>query len=215
MRLSMDQQVLEAAATLLTGLALGVVYSVLAAVRARRGRVAGAALDILFCTLFAAALFLLGMGAGRGRLRLYMPLLALGGVGAWTSLFGAATVRRLSRAFDCFAAMRRKLTLPIAKTGRKIEKSLKSIFSKLIKWFTITSKRATKVRLRTEAHAVRKEAAYEAEAFQYIYEDCRSGADCVRGDQPCEREKPHRGGRSGSGCAAGKSGRRTAEKRGA
>ena len=69
MELSLQRQILEAAATLLLGLALGGVYTVLSVLRRRHGRLAGVLLDLAFCVLFAVSLFALGMGPGQGSLR--------------------------------------------------------------------------------------------------------------------------------------------------
>ena len=87
----LQHQILEAAATLLTGFGLGLLYQVLGALRRHCGRPAVAALDVLFCAVFAGALFCLGMGPAGGQLRLYMPLLALGGMAVWGALFGRRT----------------------------------------------------------------------------------------------------------------------------
>ena len=66
MELSLQRQVVELAATLLLGLTLGGLYTVLAVLRRRAGRLAGAALDLVFCAVFAGAVFAFGMGPGQG-----------------------------------------------------------------------------------------------------------------------------------------------------
>ena len=113
---------MEAAATFLGGLGLGLLYEIFGELRSRTGRLAGAALDVLFCILFAWALFLLGMGPGRGQLRLYMPLLTLLCMALWRKLFGEAT-RQICGAF---LDQMKKLGLILLRPMKKIQKIFKN-----------------------------------------------------------------------------------------
>lgn len=74
------QQLIQVAASLLTGCGLGIVYDVLRGVRraARRG-VLTVVLDAVYWILAGLTLFYLGMDWGAGELRLFMLAMALAG----------------------------------------------------------------------------------------------------------------------------------------
>ena len=125
-------QLIEAAATLLTGLALGLVYDVFRVLRERaRLLLLPLALDALFCLLTASALFLRGMGPGRGELRLYMPVVCALGALVYFALFGGAVRASLRRGLDALKAA----AIFLLRTIKKFFKILKNIFSSIKKWF--------------------------------------------------------------------------------
>ncbi len=70
---------------LATGAALGLLYAVFAGVRAllRAGKVLTAVLDVVFCLLCAAAVFLCALALDKGRLRMTQAVLQL--VGGWAA----------------------------------------------------------------------------------------------------------------------------------
>jgi hypothetical protein len=68
--------------------------------------------DVFFWLAFAAALFLLGMGPGGGRFRLYMPPLVLAGGALWTALFGRLWARLCERALTAAGRALRLLARP-------------------------------------------------------------------------------------------------------
>jgi len=220
MELSFARQITEAAATLLAGLALGLLYEIFAALRRRSPAPVGWGLDALYCGVFAFSLFLIGMGPGRGTLRLYMPPLALAGAALWEALFGAAVHRRTEKALDAAGRLAARLREKLARCRRflgraakKFEKFRKNIFSSVRKWFTIINNHATDgIRKNIRKRGV---TGREAETIQYFYEDRDPGADRLRRHHAGHREKPHRRGAGGPGRAAGAGGRRAAGKRGA
>ena len=137
-------QILEAAATLLCGLSLGLVYEVLGELRHRLGRAAGILLDLLFCCGFAWTLFLLGMGPGKGRLRLYMPLLALLGMACWRVLLGSATHRISAKLLHAVSQFLRWTVRPLKKCLKflkKYEKILKS-YNQFLKIYLFSIRRS-------------------------------------------------------------------------
>ena len=216
LRLPIALQIVEAASTLLAGLGLGAVYEVLGTLRRHCGRVPGAMLDVCFCLLAAWTVFLLGMGPGDGELRGYMPLLAFAGAAVWVYLFGAATRRaaeyllRLARRWaDFLLRPAQKILLRLKKSG----KNLKNIFSRLNKRFTINSNHATVTHCGKKSEQRNGVTAVEAEAFQYIYEDCDFGTAGVRRDQRGQHKRTDRTGGGRSRHASGKGGRSPSGKR--
>ena len=87
---SIPAQICRLAAALLAGLGLGALYGALAALRRRGGAAVSLLADLFFALVFAASLFLLGMGPGGGEYRLCLPPLTLLGGWIWTALFGRA-----------------------------------------------------------------------------------------------------------------------------
>ena len=88
----MASQVREMCLSLALGLACGLYYDLLRAVRCRLpGRVPGLICDFAFCALSVTALMLLGLTAGQGRQRIFMAVFALlaGGIYACTLSPGA------------------------------------------------------------------------------------------------------------------------------
>lgn len=203
-------QLLLLAATLLTGLGLGLVYDLLRVIRQCCPAPVGVAADALFCLIFAAALFLLGMGPAGGTLRFYMPPLALGGAGVWFFFFGAAA-RRL------FVRLLRAATFPARKLGaglRVCGKKMKKGFSFLQKRFTIIlqEKRAARAAALKRRNA--GESTDETETGKYIYKDCDPRADRLRDGHAGEHPAAGHAGRGRPGGAAGAGGRHAPGERG-
>lgn len=179
-------QILEAAATLLIGVALGFIYDIFRVIRIRSGKLAVCLLaDALFCAVAAASLFLLGMGPGGGELRFYMPVVAFAGAMAYTWLFGPYFRRGLGLLFDAIGKAAGILLLPVRKTWgvlKKILKFFKNTFSSIKKWFTITKYNASTVsKERVRSRKARMEdPTDEIQEVQHIYQDSDSGAHSVR-----------------------------------
>ncbi len=126
------QQIVQAGNALAVGVGLALVYDGL---RAWRRSVGGRhhAADLLFWCVACGGLFLLGMAAGQGQLRLFMALCALAGSGTYFWLVspvllpflcrGLAALRRLGGIFD--AAGEKSM-----ETGKKICKNPKKALSK-------------------------------------------------------------------------------------
>ncbi|MBR1498001.1 MAG: spore cortex biosynthesis protein YabQ [Oscillospiraceae bacterium] len=193
MEQALGSQGMLLACTLLTGLGLGALYDLLRVIRERVPAAVGVAADALYCLVFAAALFLLGMGPARGEGRLYMPPLALAGAGLWFFFFGSAARRGFRRALDALAALLRPPKRLLATLAGAAEKNFKKGFSFAGKSFTIALARGyDKLRIRTPGRA--EESNDEAQPFQHTYENCGPGPDHLRGGHAGGRPGPHRGG---------------------
>jgi uncharacterized membrane protein YeaQ/YmgE (transglycosylase-associated protein family) len=213
-------QILQAASTLLVGLALGLVYDLFRAVRMRTGTLAGVVCDVSFCVVTAAALFLLGMGPGRGELRLYMMAVAFIGAMAYFALFGRYVRRYTARFFALMGKAVAILCIPMAKLRmvfKKFSQISKNIFSSAQKRFTISDNIVFGAENAqadsgpgTDAHS--EAFSYETKEIQHIYQNSDFGACSVRSYQPChdEREDNPSAGRSGRAAKAG--GRNPAKK---
>lgn len=173
MELSLSLQLMQLASVFLAGLFLGAVYRLLSSIRLPTGKLADILCDGLFCCLFALALFILGMGPGRGELRLYMPLLLLGGMAFFFALFSAPLTpvcRALSRFIVKFALLRRALLRRVCKHYRKFAEYLKNVFSKGPRGFTITENGAWCKHLPGKHRRVYSEDKdLEAEKVKHIY----------------------------------------------
>ncbi|MCD7853915.1 MAG: hypothetical protein LUG15_08075 [Oscillospiraceae bacterium] len=167
------------AATFLTGIALGALYDFLRVLRYGAPAALGLLLDLFFCLAFAAALFLLGMGPGRGSVRLYMPPLLLCGALVWLLLFGAAARAAFRDMLRATRRVLRRAAVPMAKFVRAVKffgNKRKKLFSFLQKGFTITGKKEDSPN-GTESGAYTD----EAETNRYHYEDRHSGDHRLRG----------------------------------
>ncbi|MBR1659140.1 MAG: spore cortex biosynthesis protein YabQ [Oscillospiraceae bacterium] len=205
MELPLRVQALLLACTLLTGLGLGALYDLLRVLRERLPAAPGLALDALYCFCFGAAMFLLGMGPGRGTLRLYMPPLALAGAGLWFFLFGGAVRNALRRGLDVLGRAAAMAAPPLRRGQealRRGEKKLKRVFSFAMKRLIIQVEHCS-LRRRASGGEEQRD---EAEAFQHLYEDCGGSADRLRGDDAGQRPRTHRlgGGRSGRAGGGGR-----------
>ncbi|MBR3084172.1 MAG: hypothetical protein IKH03_06345 [Oscillospiraceae bacterium] len=199
----LSAQILLLAATLLTGLALGACYELLRLLRQRLGLLAGLGLDLGFCLSFGAALFLLGMGPGDGRLRLFMPPLALLGMGLWFRLFGGPARRLAGGALDRLGASLGRMLRPLGLPLKKIRFFFKRGFSFLRNWFTITGKRRKKRRSpATIRRREAKETPYEVQTRQLLHQDRDPRHARLRLHLPHQRTGAHRHGGDGPGGAA-------------
>ena len=116
-------QILQAAATLLAGIVLGLIYDVLRVIRTRSGALAVSLLaDLLFCLMAGAALFLLGMGPGGGELRLYMPAAAMAGALLYLWFFGPCTRRIVRLTLDGLRRAVTVLLFPLRKICMAVKK---------------------------------------------------------------------------------------------
>lgn len=166
-------QILQTAAALLLGLGLGFLYDAFRVIRTKCGSVIIAALcDISFWVLAGSALFIMGMGPGRGELRIYYMLVSLAGAGLYFLFFGffaRKLIRCCLRAVAKFFAV---LSIPFKKLEKILKKIgffFKSIFSRLKKWFTIIRKNATGTHRRKNAASKPhlEEITYEVETRRY------------------------------------------------
>ncbi|MBP5167037.1 MAG: spore cortex biosynthesis protein YabQ [Oscillospiraceae bacterium] len=182
MKLSVSMQGLQALASLACGPALGFFYDLLAQIRLRFGlRRLLPLFDALFCIVCACVLFLMGSVAGRGRLRLFMPLLMAAGGGVY-----CLALRRFGRPAAAFAANGAAAALGAAalplrvlkKIIKKITKKTKNIFSYFKKCYKIRYK---PIEYHFENDHPGGERV-ESQEGRYIYEDrnCRAYGLCDR-----------------------------------
>ena len=169
MEKTLASQLIEAAAVLLCGMGLGLVYQTLSCIRARHGRLASALCDVMFCLIAAASLFLMGMGPGGGELRLYMPAAAAGGAAVYFLLFGSSVRPLLARGLDTLEKMWAAAAPPIGYIGKILVsglKNLKNIFSRAGKRFTMILSKKT-AQQKTAGYA--EDSENETQKSKYIY----------------------------------------------
>ena len=212
MELPVSQQGVQLLLSAALGAGLGVVYSLLRALRlwARRGAVTAAS-DAAFWLLTGAALFLFGLLPGRGELRLFMLAGAAAGASVWLLLAGRAVTKACVRLLETFAHAGRRALRPVRRTcGRasdRTKKLLKKLFKNVWKWFTINQIGARRIAAQEEG------AEFEAQAGKYFYED----RHCSSGGLRLRQSDPHPGtdyrGASGAGDRAAAGDRSDAGKR--
>ena len=210
----LSEQMLLLAATFLCGMALGALYDLLRMLRRKCSLPGSLLLDVVFCIIFACAFFWLGMGPGRGVLRLYMPPLMLLGALAWLALFGADARRALTFLGRKLMQLCRKILMPakkIQKTIKNLLQSVKKRFTIIKNWFTIISNHTINSAL--QKRKVFREATDEAQTIQYFYKNSDFGTDRLRSDQLKHHEKPHCVRRRRQSRSAGKGRRPAAGKR--
>ncbi|MBD9199049.1 MAG: hypothetical protein EGQ09_18760 [Clostridiales bacterium] len=124
---------------ILLGLAAGLLYDLLRAIRLRRPRMTWA-LDLLYCLAAGAALSLFVLRQGDGQLRSYILLGALGGGVVFFSLFSAPLRPLWDFWLDRCAEFFRLLVWPLRKGSaicKKIVRQTKNLFYFCEKYATI------------------------------------------------------------------------------
>lgn len=187
--ISLSQQFMEVAATLLMGLALGCLYDIFRLIRQHRGGVFIPVLcDVLFCLFAAAALFVHGMTVGEGELRLYMPFLALCGAILYFFIFGAEFRSIFRKIAGVISKIVRWILKPLKKVAHHIKKyfeNLKNIFSRLKKRFTIIANNVQIAAKRKKSkNTLPLEGSQdEVHKIRHTYEDSDFGVDRIRYNQ--------------------------------
>ena len=129
------------------GLVLGFVYDVLRVTRRKiRKKLATELLDLLFWISAALLLFVLGMGPGRGRLRMFMIIAAVFGGSAYFLTLGRYVRAVLTFFADAAASVIRTFSAPAAKVMSRIKIFIifaKNSFKKAFPWYTINSNKRT------------------------------------------------------------------------
>lgn len=142
MRIYVTDQLVTLAVTLLSGILAGILYDLFRVLRRkfRGGRVITAVTDLLFCLIYACALFLLGFIGGGGVYRLYMPFVSLLGCAVYFALFSKAVTALLLLFADFLEKIIRVLLSPFIFAigfAKKTAIFLKKIFYYKKKWYTI------------------------------------------------------------------------------
>lgn len=147
MGISVENQVLQTAISLLVGLGIGFIYDACRIIRTACANFCVTVVcDIIFWLIFAGALFTMGMGPSHGEMRLYLIIVCLIGSGLYFLFFGKyarIAVRYFLRMLCDFVLF---ITLPLVKLikiAKKFGLFFISLFSRVGKWFTITSKNLT------------------------------------------------------------------------
>jgi len=211
MTVSVSEQLLQAAAALLLGGAAGLFYDCLRVLRKRIRRLAVTVImDILFWLLAGLGLFALGMGVGKGQVRLFMALCAAGGAVLYFAALSSEARWALDRFADLIARIFRVASAPVRlffKGLKKIAKKIRKYFKKIVGW--------GKIRIfhtKESGQTITEGYADENQKGKYIYEAGRVGAHALRGREPggLAGEASARGrrktgaGRRGAGAGAGK-----------
>lgn len=200
------------ALAVLLGVALGLIYDLLKAVRLRARR-AGVTvlLDIFFCAVLTLALFSFGLGPGNGSLRLFM----LAGVGLGGLAYSLSISPYALKIYAFLVECTWTVVSPIAKTlakTRKVVKNAKNIFPK-------NDSRGTMIRNirkgRKESHnAGEGSDDIEARKGRFDYSACHRGSGAVRTGEPRIDPEPDREIRPASRRASGRGKRAGKRKRG-
>lgn len=117
-------------ASLLLGVGLGLLYDLLRPPRRAAGAVFAALLDLLFAALALAAVFLLAMGAGGGRLGLWELTAELLGFLFYLHVLSPAV---LPLAEDVYRVIQNTIRL-LKKPVKNLGKTVKKYFPKLKDW---------------------------------------------------------------------------------
>ncbi|MGI5936810.1 MAG: spore cortex biosynthesis protein YabQ [Oscillospiraceae bacterium] len=172
MELSITLQLVQACAAILTGTALGVFYDILKTLRLRlHVWPVTAVLDLVFWLVAAFALFALGLGPGRGQLRLFMLICTLGGALLYSVSFSPVILAVLGYAADFIGIILEYVVKPFEWLGKQIKKTkkiYKNLFQKCAKWFRISSNSKRKIPARGRTHRG-EDAGGETKAGRYYY----------------------------------------------
>ncbi|NCC67052.1 MAG: hypothetical protein EOM14_02490 [Clostridia bacterium] len=216
MELPVSEQALAFVTAVFFGVALGVVFDFLRALR-REAKNSGitALCDFLLCLMAAAALFCLNMLAAGGKLRLFLAAAAVLGAAAYF----LSISRFFLALFGCFFAWIGKelkklavLQKKIAKMSVKLKIFLKKRFKKMRKWFTIKANNGVVGKKSGPRHlSAGLERTNENQKNEPNHTNRYCGSCALRGDKPGKPESSNQksrktkrrvsgtGGRSGSG----------------
>ncbi|MBR4953216.1 MAG: spore cortex biosynthesis protein YabQ [Oscillospiraceae bacterium] len=135
---------MEAIGALGMGVLLGVFYDFLRCARREFSScLFSTVCDVLYAIWTAAALFIYGLNSPSGSLTLYIAVLSLSGAMLYFATLGKYMRRLFAPVMHVLRQILRKVKKMLMKAfavRKKIQKSVKNIFSRAKKWFTITSK---------------------------------------------------------------------------
>ena len=140
MRIDPQAQLIAAAASLVLGIAFGVIYDIFRTLRRRLRRTAVTVItDILFCMIICTAVFLLGYSIGGGRIRVYMAVISSLGAVLYFSLFS----RYILKILDLFARFLQFIAGAVVFPFKLLKNFLKKILIFLKNFFYYNKKRYT------------------------------------------------------------------------
>ena len=129
----------EFSASMLLGLALGVFYDALRALRRLRARLT-LPLDVLFALTFAAALLLFALYPGRGLFRLFAFAGLVLGAGLYFLTLSPILLRVYGRLYRIIGGAARMAAAPVGIFLHFVGQILKTLFASVKKWVTILGK---------------------------------------------------------------------------
>ena len=139
MELPLGLQAAQVGAAALTGVALGVLYDALRAMRRRYARL-GPVMDAQFALGLAFALLVLTFGAGRGQFRLFFLPAAAAGLAVYFWLLSRLLLHIFCIILSVLEKFVQLVTWPIRWCAKKIKKFLIFLFAILKKWVTMFGK---------------------------------------------------------------------------
>lgn len=174
MRIDPQAQLVAAAASLVLGMAFGVVYDIFRTLRRRmHSPLVTFFTDILFCVIICAAVFLMGYTIGGGRIRVYMAVSAALGAAVYFALLSRFVLKILDliARFVLYVAAAMVFPFKIVKNFlKKMLIFLKNFFyynkkRYTMKWIICTSAHQ---KTKTDSRALRSNT-NEAEKGRYYY----------------------------------------------
>ena len=133
MELDLQRQALGLLEAWILGVGLGLGYDVLRPPRRRLGQIAGAALDVLFSLLAAAACFVASMRADSGRMGLWELTASLLGFLLYLHVLSPLILPILAAGMDFLCS----IIVSLKKFSVKCQVSAKKIFQKVRKCFIV------------------------------------------------------------------------------
>jgi len=184
MELLVSHQLVEAASALILGLAAGFLYDVFRVIRHRaNSKVVTVAADFLFWLIVGLLLFAVGVSAGRGRLRVYMTVLAMASAAVYFCTLSRACTFLCGKLVDLIILLVKIITYPLRlffSALKKIAKIVKKTFQYWRRWYTIGGKSALTRALSADTRRPRKGGPDETQTRRYNYESYRAGTGHLR-----------------------------------
>lgn len=198
MEISIPHQLLEAAASLLLGVAAGFLYDFFRVIRRRlKLKIVTFLMDTLFWLICGTALFLMGLSLGGGEVRIFMMLLGILGAAVYFSTLSRLTVTLCEKLADFLYFVLICLLKPFVWAKILVKKIIdfaKKVFQYYRKWGKIKYHRLSVTSGRNKPAEKRKEQTeIEAQKGRYFYENHHSGSAGVRGGVPHHAAGKNRG----------------------
>lgn len=204
MRNEIALQLMQAITSLAAGAVLGVLYDILKSVR-RKTRALTVPADVVFCAAAAITMFLLGMWAGQGELRLFMFVFAAAGAACYALLLSGYVLAAAGALIQLLCEILNLLTKPFMMLGKLLKKFgffIKKSFQNHKKWFTITGSKVRGKKAYSNAAYNTEDTYDENQKSGYYYQSRYSGDDIIRRDQPGGPEGENKSGAAGKARAA-------------
>jgi spore cortex biosynthesis protein YabQ len=197
MDIPITEQLIQAASSLVLGIAAGFLYDLFRVVRRRaRSKTVTAVTDFLFWLITGIALFLLGLSLGEGRQRIFMNVIAVLGCILYFCTLSRLSLIAANAIADAVVFLFWCLSRPFVwayMAVKKIRYFLKNIFHYALKWYKISADNKFQAEKGVyEAKAHTKGVTNEAEKGRYNYEDRHIRSDRVRVGDSDQHALPYR-----------------------